>query len=62
MLSKRFGEPDLDWRKIEDDLLGVIPKAVSMRKKWNLIAEYILTNPCWKLRIMEVRKGLCYKS
>ena len=51
ILGKRFGEPDLDWRKIEDDLLGVMKKAVSMRKKGNLIdaaiiAGYVMTTTC----------------
>ncbi len=35
VLGKRFGGPDLDWRKIEKDLLAVMRKATSMRK--NLI-------------------------
>ena len=51
VLGKRFGEPDLDWRKIEDDLLAVLKKAVSMRKKGNLIdaaiiAGYVMTTTC----------------
>ena len=51
VLGKRFGEPDLDWRKIEDDLLAVLRKAVSMRKKGNLIdaaiiAGYVMTTTC----------------
>ena len=41
----------MDWRKIEDDLLGVMKKVVSMRKKGNLIdaaiiAGYVMTITC----------------
>jgi conserved hypothetical protein len=51
VLGKRFGEPDLDWRKIEKDLLAVMRKAASMRKKGNLIdaaiiAGYVMTTTC----------------
>ena len=51
VLGKRFGEPDLDWRKIEKDLQAVMRKAVSMRKKGNLIdaaiiAGYVMTTTC----------------
>lgn len=47
----RFGRFGLDWRKIEQDLLAVMRKAVSMRKKGNLIdaaliAGYVLTITC----------------
>lgn len=31
VLGKRFGEPDLDWRKIEKDLQAVMRKAVVTR-------------------------------
>lgn len=51
VLGKRFGEPDLDWRKIEKDLQAVMRKAASMRKKGNLIdaaiiAGYVMTTTC----------------
>lgn len=51
VLDKRFGEPDLDWRKIEKDLQAVMRKAASMRKKGNLIdaaiiAGYVMTTTC----------------
>ena len=51
VLGKRFGEPDLDWRKIEKDLQTVMRKAVSMRKKGNLIdtaiiAGYVMPTTC----------------
>lgn len=46
--GSRFG---LDWRKIEQDLLAVMRKAVSMRKKGNLIdaaliAGYVMVITC----------------
>ena len=51
VLGKRFGEPDLDWRKIEKDLQVVMRKAVDMRKKGSLIdaaiiAGYVMTTTC----------------
>lgn len=51
ILVKRFGQPELDWRKIEKDLSAVMRKASSMRKKGNLIdaaliAGYIMTITC----------------
>ncbi|CDD20512.1 uncharacterized protein BN769_00587 [Prevotella sp. CAG:732] len=51
VLGKRFGEPGLDWRKIEKDLQAVMRKAVVMRKKGNLIdaaiiARYVMTTTC----------------
>ena len=33
MLGKRFGPPQLDWRKIEQDLGPMMRKAKSMKKK-----------------------------
>ena len=50
-LGKRFGQPQLDWRKIEKDLGVMIRKAASMRKKGNLIdaaliAGYVMTITC----------------
>lgn len=51
VLGKRFGEPDLDWRKIEKDLQAVMRKAASMKKKGNqidaaIIAGYVMTTTC----------------
>lgn len=51
VLGKRFGQPQLDWRKIEKDLQAVMRKAASMRKKGNLIdaaiiAGYVMTTTC----------------
>lgn len=37
VLGKQFGQPQLDWRKIEKDLAAVMRKAVTMKKKGNLI-------------------------
>lgn len=37
VLGKRFGQPQLDWRKIEQDLGAMMRKAKSMKKKGNLI-------------------------
>lgn len=42
VLGKRFGEPDLDWRKIEKDLQAVMRKAASMKKKGNQIDAAII--------------------
>ena len=55
VLGKRFGEPDLDWRKIEKDLLAVMRKAASMRKKGNLIdaaiiTGYVMTTTCGEFK------------
>lgn len=55
VLGKRFGEPDLDWRKIEDDLLPVMKKAVGMKKRGNLIdaaiiAGYVMTTTCGEFK------------
>ena len=47
----RFGQPQLDWRKIEQDLAAMMRKAKSMKKKGNLIdaaliAGYVMTITC----------------
>ena len=47
----RFGQPQLDWRKIEQDLGAMMRKAKSMKKKGNLIdaaliAGYVMTITC----------------
>ena len=66
VLGKRFGEPDLDWRKIEKDLQAVMRKAVGMRKKGNLIdaaiiAGYVMTTTCGEFeRDHEHYKPVCY--
>lgn len=49
--GKLYGLPNLDWRKIEDDLTAVMRKATGMRKKCSLIdaamiAGYVLTTTC----------------
>lgn len=49
--GKLYGLPNLDWRKIEDDLAAVMRKATGMRKKGSLIdaaliAGYVLTTTC----------------
>lgn len=54
--SRRIGGPSLDWRKIEKDLLPVMRKAVTMRKKGNLIdaaliAGYVMTTTCREFEI-----------
>ena len=51
VLGKRFGQPQLDWRKIEQDLGVMMRKAKSMKKKGNLIdaaliAGYVMTITC----------------
>ena len=51
VLGKRFGQPQLDWRKIEQDLGAMMRKAKSMKKKGNLIdaaliAGYVMTITC----------------
>ena len=51
VLDKRFGQPQLDWRKIEQDLGAMMRKAKSMKKKGNLIdaaliAGYVMTITC----------------
>lgn len=51
VLGKRFGYPQLDWRKIEQDLAAMVRKAKSMKKKGNLIdaaliAGYVMTITC----------------
>lgn len=51
VLGKRFGQPQLDWRKIEQDLAAMMRKAKSMKKKGNLIdaaliAGYVMTITC----------------
>ena len=51
VLGKRFGQLELDWRKIENDLAPVIRKAMNMKRKGNLIdaalvAGYIMTITC----------------
>ena len=51
VLGKRFGYPQLDWRKIEQDLVAMVRKAKSMKKKGNLIdaaliAGYVMTITC----------------
>lgn len=51
VLGNRFGHPQLDWRKIEQDLAAMIRKAKSMKKKGNLIdaaliAGYVMTITC----------------
>ena len=51
VLGKRFGYSQLDWRKIEHDLAGMMRKAKSMKKKGNLIdaaliAGYVMTITC----------------
>lgn len=51
VLGKRFGYPQLDWRKIEQDLAAMMRKAKSMKKKGNLIdaaliAGYVMTITC----------------
>lgn len=51
VLGKRFGQPQLDWRKIEKDLDAMMRKAVGMKKKGNLIdaaliAGYVMTITC----------------
>ena len=51
VLGKRFGQPQLDWRKIEQDLAVMLRKAKSMKKKGNLIdaaliAGYVMTITC----------------
>lgn len=51
VLGKRFGQPQLDWRKIEHDLAAMVRKAKSMKKKGNLIdaaliAGYVMTITC----------------
>ena len=51
VLGKRFGQPQLDWRKIEQDLVAMMRKAKSMKKKGNLIdaaliAGYVMTITC----------------
>ena len=35
VLGNRFGYPQLDWRKIEQDLAAMMRKARSMKKKGN---------------------------
>ena len=51
VLGKRFGQSELDWRKIEKDLGAMMRKAVSMKKKGNLIdaaliAGYVMIVTC----------------
>ena len=51
VLGKQFGQPCLDWRKIENDLAAVMSKAAGMKRKGNLIdaaliAGYVLTTTC----------------
>ena len=51
VLGARFGQPQLDWRKIEQDLGAMLRKAKSMKKKGNLIdaaliAGYVMTITC----------------
>lgn len=51
VVGKRFGQPELDWKKIENDLAPVIRKAMNMKRKGNLIdaaliAGYIMTITC----------------
>ena len=51
VLGKRFGQPQLDWRKIEQDLGAMMRKVKSMKKKGNLIdaaliAGYVMTITC----------------
>ena len=51
VLGKRFGQPQLDWRKIEQDLGAMLRKAKGMKKKGNLIdaaliAGYVMTITC----------------
>lgn len=55
VLGKRFGEPDLDWRKVENDLLPVMRKATGMKKRGNLIdaaiiAGYVMTTTCGEFK------------
>ena len=51
VLGVRFGQPQLDWRKIEQDLGAMLRKVKSMKKKGNLIdaaliAGYVMTITC----------------
>lgn len=51
VLGKQFGQPCLDWRKIENDLAAVMRKATGMKRKGNLIdaaliAGFVLTTTC----------------
>lgn len=53
---RRIGGPSLDWRKIEKDLQPVMRKAVTMRKKGNLIdaaliAGYVMITTCRGVRL-----------
>lgn len=40
VLGKRFGQLQLDWRKIEHDLAAMLRKAKSMKKKRMLSVDF----------------------